>query len=79
MKRSSRRSKTQPSVASPQATRRRRSATVAVRRGTTLLQSGAPRRMEPRLAPPRQAERQHARPGAGIKRARAVMRPKKSR
>lgn len=29
-----------------------------------------PLRSEPRVAPPRQAERQHARPGAGIKRSR---------
>jgi hypothetical protein len=46
---------------------------VAVRRGTTLLESQIPRRMEPRLAPPRYAERRHARPGAGIKRSRASM------
>jgi hypothetical protein len=32
--------------------------------------------MEPRLAPPRYAERQHAKPGAGIKRSRASMSPK---
>ena len=30
-------------------------------------------RSEPRVAPDRKAERQHARPGAGIKRARGVM------
>ena len=46
---------------------------VAVRRDTTLFQSATPRRVEPRMAPPRYAERRHARPGAGIKRARAVM------
>jgi hypothetical protein len=28
------------------------------------------------MAPPKYAERQHAKPGAGIKRARAAMRPK---
>jgi hypothetical protein len=32
-----------------------------------------PRRKDIHVAPPREAERQHARPGAGIKRARAVM------
>jgi hypothetical protein len=48
-------------------------AKAAVRRGTMLLQSQVPRRMEPRLAPPRYAERRHARPGAGIKRSRASM------
>jgi len=58
---------------SPQAKRRQRSATAAVRRGTTLVQSAMPRRVESRLAPPRRAERQHARPGAGIKRSRANM------
>ena len=46
---------------------------VAVRRDSTLFQSATPRRVEPRMAPPRYAERRHARPGAGIKRARAVM------
>ena len=34
-------------------------------------QSTVPRRAEPRLAPPKHAERRHARPGAGIKRSRA--------
>jgi hypothetical protein len=38
-----------------------------------MLESDRPRRLEYRVAPPKQAERQHARPGAGIKRARAVM------
>jgi hypothetical protein len=38
-----------------------------------MLESDRRRRLEYRLAPPKQAERQHARPGAGIKRARAVM------
>jgi hypothetical protein len=65
-----------PVAASPQAKRRQRSATVAVRRDTTLLQSGAPRRVETRMAPPKYAERHHAKPGAGIKRARAAMAPK---
>ena len=64
---------------SPQARRRQRSATAAVRRGTTLMQSAAGRRVEPRLAPPRRAERQHARPGAGIKRSRASMAPRSRR
>jgi hypothetical protein len=36
-------------------------------------ESQVPRRVESKLAPPKQAERQHARPGAGIKRARGVM------
>lgn len=62
-----------PSVASPQAKRRRRSATVAVRRDTMLLQSEIPRRVETRMAPPRYTERRRARPGAGIKRSRASM------
>ena len=57
----------------PTPSKRQRSATVAVKRGTMLLQSDRPRRVEMRLAPPRKAERQHARPGAGIKRARGVM------
>ena len=48
-------------------------AKVAVRRGTMLLQSDRRRRLEPHVAPPRYAERQHARPGAGIKRSRASM------
>jgi hypothetical protein len=65
-----------PATGSPQAKRRQRSATAAVRRGTTLLQSDRRRRMEPRLAPPRYTERQHAKPGAGIKRSRASMSPK---
>ena len=37
-----------------------------------------PRRSDVHVAQPKRAERQHARPGAGIKRARAVM-SKKSR
>jgi hypothetical protein len=63
----------QPTATSSQAKRRQRSATVAVRRDTTLLQSERPRRVESRLAPPKHAERQHARPGAGIKRSRGTM------
>ncbi|HET7342263.1 MAG TPA: hypothetical protein VFL90_12450 [Methylomirabilota bacterium] len=51
----------------------RSKAKVAVRRGTTLLETDRRRPMEPRLAPPRYAERRHARPGAGIKRSRASM------
>jgi hypothetical protein len=58
---------------SPKPARRGRSAKVAVRRDTTLLQTDRRRRLEYHVAPPKQAERQHARPGAGIKRARAVM------
>jgi hypothetical protein len=53
-------------------------ATIAVRRGTTLNQSEIPRRVETRMALPRYGERQHARPGAGIKRSRNAM-LKKSR
>jgi hypothetical protein len=80
MKRSPRQEKgrrqTVPTAKSPQAKRRQRSATAAVRKGTTLVQSDVPRRVESRLAPPRYAERQHARPGAGIKRSRAAMSPR---
>jgi hypothetical protein len=49
---------------------------MAVRKRTTIRQSDEPRRVESRMAPPKRAERQHARPGAGIKRARAAMVPK---
>jgi hypothetical protein len=45
------------------------------KRGTTH-QSSRPRRIESRMAPPKRAERQHARPGAGIKRSRTAMLPK---
>ncbi len=80
MKRSARkknpRRPTTPASMSPQAKRRQRSATVAVRRDTTLVQSEVPRRVETRMAPPKYAERQHARPGAGIKRSRANMSPR---
>ena len=58
---------------SPQAKRRQRSATAAVRRDTTLLQANMSRRVETRMAPPKYAERRHAKPGAGIKRSRANM------
>jgi hypothetical protein len=50
-----------------------------LRRDTTLIQSAVPRRVESRLAPPRYAERRHAKPGAGIKRSRAVMTPRPRR
>jgi hypothetical protein len=56
-----------------QPSKRQRSAKAAVKRGTMLLQSDVPRRVESRMAPSPKAERQHARPGAGIKRARGVM------
>jgi len=50
---------------------------IAVSHGTTLMQSEQPRRIEIHVAPPKYAERHHARPGAGIKRARATMAPKR--
>lgn len=62
-----------PTTGSPQAKRRQRSATATVRRDTTLVQGKELRRVETRMAPPRYAERRHARPGAGIKRSRANM------
>ena len=68
-----------PVTASPQAKRRQRSAKAALRRDTTVLESPAPRRVETRMAPPRYAERQHARPGAGIKRSRASMSARSAR
>jgi hypothetical protein len=46
------------------------------RKRGTIQQSAKPRRVESRMAPPKRAERQHARPGAGIKRAQAAMLPK---
>ena len=58
---------------SPPVSKRQRSANVAVKRDTMLLQSEMPRRVESRMAPSRKAERRHARPGAGIKKARGVM------
>jgi hypothetical protein len=42
----------------------------------TIQESSQPRHVESRMAPPKRAERQHARPGAGIKRSRAAMLPK---
>jgi hypothetical protein len=59
-----------------QAKRRQRSAKVAIRRDSTLIQSTSPRRVESRMAPPKYAERRHAKPGAGIKRSRASMAPR---
>ena len=47
--------------------------TDATRRRTSLPQSDTLRRSEPRVAPPRYAERQHARPGAGVKRSKGAM------
>ena len=38
-----------------------------------------PRRVDLRMAPPKHAERRHARPGSGIKKARGVMLPKTQR
>ena len=61
---------------SPQAKRRQRSAKAAIRRGSTLIESTMPRRVESRMAPPKYAERRHAKPGAGIKRSRANMTPR---
>jgi hypothetical protein len=48
----------------------------AVSHGTMLMQSEQARRIEIHMAPPKHAERQHARPGAGIKRARAAKLPR---
>ncbi len=59
--------------------KRQRSATVAVKRDTMLLQSDLPRRVESRMAPARNAERRRARPGAGIKRGARGAMSKKSR
>jgi hypothetical protein len=67
------RSKRKSNAMSPQAKRRQRSVKVAFRRDATLIQSDQPRRVETRMAPPRYAERRHAKPGAGIKRSRANM------
>lgn len=39
---------------------------MTVRKRSTIQQSDEPRRVESRMAPPKRAERQHARPGAGI-------------
>ena len=49
---------------------------MTLRKRSTIQQSDQPRRVETRMAPSKRAERQHARPGAGIKRARAAMAPK---
>ena len=56
-----------------------RTVKATLRRGQTILQSDQPRRIDVHLAPPKYAERRHARPGSGIKGARAVMarRPRK--
>jgi hypothetical protein len=70
------RSPREPKAMSRQAKRRQPSAKVALRRGSTLIQSDQPRRVETRMAPPRYAERRHAKPGAGIKRSRANMAPR---
>jgi hypothetical protein len=69
------------STRSPKATRRKFAALkspakAAIRRGTTWLEAEMPPRVESRMAPPRYAERRHARPGAGIKRSRANMTPR---
>jgi hypothetical protein len=61
---------------SRQAKRRQPSAKAALRRGSTLIQSDEPRRVETHLAPPRYAERRRSQPGAGIKRSRANMAPR---
>jgi len=47
-----------------------------LKKRSMIQQSGTLRRVESRVAPPKRAERQHARPGAGIKRSRAAMLPK---
>jgi primosomal replication protein N len=56
-----------------------RTVKVALRHGATAYESDQPRRIEVRMAPPRRAERQHARPGSGIKKARGVMSQKTRR
>lgn len=61
------------------ASRGGRTAKVALRRGATALESDKPRRFDLRMAPPKYAERRHARPGSGIKKARGVMSPKTRR
>lgn len=52
---------------------------IAVRRGTTMLESDTRRRVEYRLAPPKYTERRRGRPGSGRKRSRANMLPRPSR
>jgi hypothetical protein len=69
MKRSTR----SPKAGRPPAAEPKSRARTPFRRDTTLIQSATPRRVESRLAPPKRAERRHARPGAGIKRSRANM------
>ena len=49
---------------------------MAFRKRSMVRQSDERRPVDSRMAPPKRAERQHARPGAGIKRARAAMAPK---
>lgn len=70
------RSRRQSKSMSPQAKRRQRGAKAAIRRGSTLSQSKVPRRIESRMAPPKYAERRHAKPGAGVKRSKANMAPR---
>ena len=70
------RSRRQSKTMSPQAKRRQRSAKAAIRRGSTLIESKVPRRIENRMAPPKYTERRRAKPGAGIKRSRANMAPR---
>ena len=65
------RSSRSPKAGRPPGTPPKSRVTVAIRRDTVLVQSKRPRRIESRMAPPRYAERRHARPGAGIKRSRA--------
>ena len=65
------RSPRSPKAGRPRSAPRTSRAKTAIRRDTMLLQSATPRRVESRLAPPKRAERRHARPGAGIKRSRA--------
>lgn len=48
----------------------------ALRRGQTILESDRRRRPEFHVAPPKEAERRHSRPGSGWKRSRANMLPK---
>ena len=48
----------------------------AVRRGQTILESDRRRQREFHMAPPKEAERRHSRPGTGWKRSRANMLPK---
>jgi hypothetical protein len=43
------------------------------RSAKALSKSAPPRRIDNRMAPPKYAERRHAKPGAGVKRSRASM------